>query len=139
MEVRVIGSEEWLCALRELFPDERNTDVARKLGCSVRTVERYARKLSLEKSEAFREAVKVRAWVGAQRWYEYMRITGQKVVRKGAVGKPFEKGHRFSEEIEARRVKALRDRAWDERVRIIRGQIRRTGWRMRDYGRGEVE
>jgi hypothetical protein len=66
-----------------------------------------------------------------------MRITGQKLVRNGVCGKPFEKGHRFDGEVEARRVKAIRDRAWDERVRIMRGVSRKTGWKMVDYATGK--
>lgn len=120
--------------LLERFSEERNEDLARRLGCGVRTVERHARKLGLEKSAEFKEKVKDWSAAGARRYCEYMRITGQKMVKKGVCGKPFEKGHRFSDEIEARRVKAIRDRAWDERVRIIRGWTRKTGWKMVDYG-----
>ena len=120
--------------LLERFADERNEDLARRLGCGVRTLERHARKLGLEKSAEFKEKVKEWSAVGARRYCEYMRITGQKMVKRGVCGKPFEKGHRFSAEVEAKRVKAIRDRAWDERVRIIRGWTRKTGWKMVDYG-----
>ena len=119
--------------LVELFADERNEVIARRLGCGVRTVERHARALGLEKSAAFRERAKEWAAIGSRRYCEYMRITGRKIVRKGACGKPFQKGHRFDAEVEARRVKAIRDRAWDERVRIIHGVSRKTGWKMVDY------
>ena len=125
--------DEWDAVLRERFADERNEDLARELGCGVRTLERHARALGLEKSSAFKERAKEWSKAGASRWYEYMRITGQKVVRKGVCGRPFEKGHRFDAEVEARRVKAIRDRAWDERVRMMRGFTRKTGWKMVGY------
>lgn len=117
--------------LEQLFPDERNEVVARRLGCGVRTVERHARMLGLEKSEAFKERAKEMSADGYRRYCEYMRITGQKIVRKGVCGKPFEKGHRFPPEVEARRIKAIQDRAWDERVRFIRGVARKTRWQMK--------
>ena len=120
--------------LLECFADERNEDLARRLGFGVRTLERHARELGLEKSDAFKERAKEWSAEGWRRYCEYMRITGQKRARSGVCGKPFEKGHRFPAEVEAKRVKAIRDRAWDERVRIIRGWTRKTGWKMVDYG-----
>lgn len=130
---------EWDGVLMEMFPEERNEVIARKLGCGVRTLERHARRLGLEKSAAFKERSKEWSADGYRRYCEYMRITGQKLVRKGVYGKPFEKGHRFDGEIEAKRIKAIRDRAWDERVRIIRGMSRNTGWKMVDYCKGKVK
>lgn len=121
--------------LAELFPEYRNEDVARMMGSSVRSVERHARMLGLEKSAAFQERVKKWSGDGYRRYCEYMRITGRKIVRVGACGKPFEKGHRFEAEVEEKRVKSLRNRAWDERVRIIHGVARKTKWKMRDYGK----
>lgn len=128
---------EWDAVLRERFAEERNEVLARELGCGERTLVRHARALGLEKSAAFLERMRERSKAGAARWYEYMRITGQKVGNHGAPGRKFEKGHRFDGEVEAKRVKAIRDRAWDERVRLIRGFARKTGWRMVDYGTGE--
>lgn len=123
--------------MRERFCDERNEVLARELGCGVRTLERHARLLGLEKSEAFMARSRERSKACALRWYEYMRITGQKVGNHGAPGRKFEKGHHFDAGTEARRVKAIRDRAWDERVRIIRGFTRKTRWQMVDYATGE--
>lgn len=130
-------TEEMDAVLRERFAEERNEDLARELGCGVRTVERHARALGLEKSEAFRRRAQERAKSGALMWYEYMRITGQKVGNHGAPGRKFEKGHRLPPEVEARRVQAIRDRAWDERVRIMKGFTRKTGWKMVDYATGK--
>lgn len=124
---------EWDAILVERFPETLNSVLARELGCGVRTLERHARRLGLEKSAAFKERSKEWSANGYRRYCEYMRITGQKMVKRGVCGKPFEKGHRFSAEIEAKRVQAIRDRAWDERVRIIHGVSRKTGWKMVDY------
>lgn len=115
------------------YADTENRVLARELGVSVRTVERWAAKLGLRKSEAFRRRVQAEAVKGAVRWVEWMQLTGQKI-RKSPGGKPFEKGHRFEEAIEKKRIKAIRDRAWDERVRMMHGWRRKTRWNMvNDY------
>lgn len=123
--------------LLERFSDELNADLCRELGCGVRTLERHARKLGLEKSAEFRARCLERTNRGALLWYEYMRITGQKVGNHGSPGRKFEKGHRFEGEVEERRVKALRDRSEDERRRIINGWQRKTRWPMVDYATGK--
>lgn len=125
--------DEWDAVLEARYAEEKNEVLARELGCGERTLVRHARKLGLEKSEAFRMRALEWANQGASRWYEYMRITGQKVGNHGAPGRKFEKGHRFDGEIEAKRIKAIRDRAWDERVRIIHGVSRKTKWNMVNY------
>lgn len=125
--------EEWDDVLRKEYASELNEVLARRLGCGVRTLERHARALGLEKGEELKAKAKELAGDGYRRWCEYMRITGQKIRRSGVCGKPFEKGHRFDGEVEAKRIQAIRDRAWDERVRIIRGITRKTGWKMLDY------
>lgn len=130
---------EWDAILVERFSETLNAVLAKELGCGVRTLERHARRLGLEKSAAFKERSKEWSADGYRRYCEYMRITGQKLVRKGVCGKPFEKGHRFDGEIEAKRIKAIRDRAWDEMVRIIHGISRKTGWKMVDYCKGKVK
>ena len=119
--------------LVELFPEVRNEEIARRLGCGERTVVRHARRLGLEKSAAFKERVKEWAARGSREYCEYMRITGQKIVRSGVCGRPFQKGHHLDSEVEARRVKAIRDRAWDERVRMMHGWQRKTKWKMVGY------
>lgn len=123
--------EDWMDAvLLERFADTKNGVLARELGVAVRTVKRHATLLGLAKSAEFmRECGRVGS-EGAKRWLEYMRITGQKV-RKRPGGRPFEKGHRFEGEVEERRVRAIRERAWDERVREIRGWRRMTRWPRR--------
>lgn len=124
---------EWDAVLEARYADELNAVLAKELGCGERTVVRHARRLGLEKSPEFMRRARENAVAESKRWYEYMRITGQKVGNHGAPGRKFQKGHRFEGEIEARRIQAIRDRAWDERVRIIRGVARKTGWPMVDY------
>ncbi len=130
---------EWDQVLVDRFADELNAVLAKELGCGERTLVRHARMLGLEKSESFLKKARDRAQRGASMYFEYMRITGQKVGNHGAPGRKFKKGHRFYGEIEAKRIKAIRDRAWDERVRIIHGMSRKTGWKMADYCKGKVK
>lgn len=118
--------------LRERYADTENAVLARESGYGLRTIERHAAKLGLKKSAALMEKTRDRATREAARWYEYMRVTGQKVKKKGVGGRPFEKGHRFEGEVEAKRVTAIRNRAWDERRRLMHGITRRTKWRMVD-------
>lgn len=127
-------SPEWDRVLVERFPKELNAVLARELGCGERTLVRHARRLGLEKDEEWRAKAKELSVDGYRRWNEWMQVTGQKRRRNGSCGRPFEKGHRFPPEIEAKRIKAIQDRAQDERLRIIRKQKRSTGWKMVDYG-----
>lgn len=129
-------TEEMDRVLLERFASERNEDLAREFGYGVRTIVRHAHLLGLEKNAEFMDRSKAWSAEGYRRWCEYMRITGQKVKKKNYGGRPFPKGHRFEGEVEARRVKAIQDRAQDERLRIIRGQLRATKWPMVDYGTG---
>lgn len=126
--------EPWMDAvLEERFSDTKNEVLARELGVAWRTVKRHANLLGLKKSDAFLSECGKEGSRGSVRWLEYMRITGQKV-KKRQGGRPFQKGHRFEGEVEERRVKALRDRAWDERVREIRGWRKMTKWPTRRSG-----
>lgn len=123
--------ESWMDeVVLERYADERNSVLCEELGVGLRTLERHAAKLGVRKSPVFIEKRQKMASQEAARWVEYMKITGQKI-RKSPGGRRFEKGHRFDAETEARRVKAIRDRAWDERVRLIRGWTRKTGWKMK--------
>lgn len=128
--------QDWMDAvLRERYGDEKNAVLARDLGVSMRTVERHAGMLGFRKSEGFLERVSREGL----RDIEYRRLCGERVGgfrkgegRTGNVGS-FRKGHHFCSEIEEKRVKAIRDRAWDERVRLMRGWERKTKWKMTGY------
>lgn len=116
----------------ERYADEENCVLCEELGVCIRTLERHAVKLGVRKSAAFTERIQRKASSEGLRTLEYMKITGKKV-KRGPGGKGFKKGHHFDAETEARRVKAIRDRAWDERVRMIRGWTRKTRWKMADF------
>lgn len=130
--------QEWMDGvLRKRYAGEKNALLAEELGVSLRTLERHAGRLGLRKSESFLRDVSREGLMEV----EYRRLCGERVggVRKGEGRKgtagSFAKGHHFCGEVEARRVKAIRDRAWDERVRGMRGWERRTKWKMSDYGK----
>lgn len=122
--------------LRERYATTKNSDLAREYGYGLRTITRHGTLLGLEKSPELLESIWREGVRESARWCEYMRITGQKVVKRPG-GRPFEKGHRFEGEVEERRVKALRDRSEDERRRIINGWQRKTRWPMVDYATGK--
>ena len=127
--------EQWMDAvLLERYADSSNAELCRELGVSERSLVRHARRLGVWKSAEHVAQTQRKAVRGSGLWFEYMRLTGRKVGNHGNVGCRFEKGHRFDAETEAKRVKALQDRAWDERVRLIHGFARRTKWKMRGYG-----
>lgn len=118
--------------LREKFSSVRNADLERELGISNRTLLRHARRLGLEKSAAFLAEVSRRGLDTI----EWMRLCGKRVggyekgTHPGTAGS-FRKGHKWDAGVEAKRVKAIRDRAWDERVREIRGMVPKTKWPKR--------
>lgn len=122
--------------MRERFADEKNPALAGELGVSVRTVARWAREMGLSKSAAFWERVRWDAFLGQQ----YAKLVGRGVGgggRKGGTAGSF--GRRMlSEEEEEKRKDAIRKTAWEERKRVLRGEKRRTGWKMVDYGKGKV-
>lgn len=125
--------------LLERYADEKNSVLCVELGVSERTLQRHAGNLGLRKSEAFLEMVSSEGLMEI----EYRRMRGERVGgfrkgegRKGTAGS-FRKGHRFCSEVERRRVKAIQDRAWDERVRLIRGWERKTKWKMSGYENGK--
>lgn len=128
--------QEWMDAvLRERYADEKNAVLARELGVSLRSVERHAGMLGLRKSEAFLGRVSSEGLMEIA----YRRLCGERVGgfrkgegRKGNVGS-FRKGHHFCSDVERRRIGAIRARAWDERVRAMRGWERKTKWKMSGY------
>lgn len=129
---------EWDLVLLERYADEKNAVLCKELGVSMRTLERHANALGLRKSDAFLRKVSEEGL----REVEYRRLCGERVGgirkgdgRKGTAGS-FKKGHKFDAEVEARRVKAIRDRAWDERVREIRGWAKKTRWPSRKVKEG---
>lgn len=128
--MRGVMWESWMDGvLLERYADTENAELAVELGVSVRSVERHAAALGLSKSERFLLDVRRRALDQVS----YLRLIGRKIGggKKGGTPGSFKKGHRLSEEVERKRVKALQDLAWNERVRLIRGIPRKTRWKMK--------
>lgn len=130
-----VWTPEKVAVLVEKYAETRNENLVAELGVSMRTIERKAKALGLKKSERFLRDASQRGLMEI----EYRRMMGEQVGgfkkcdgHKGTSGS-FKKGHRFTGEIEEKRVKACRDRAWDERVRLIRGFPRLTKWKMKNY------
>lgn len=115
--------------LIERYPNEKNSILSKELGYGIRTIERHAKMLGLHKSKKFLSETQLKASMEGARWFEYMRITGQKVRTNNSNGKRFEKGRIPDPEIEKKRIAAIRARAWDDRKRIIHGLTPRTKWR----------
>lgn len=122
--------------LRERYPGEKNKDLADALGVSLRTVSRWAKGMGLTKSQEFMDGVRWEAYMKVK----WMRLCGMKVggYDKGKMkgGTPGSFGRRkVSRKEEDKRVEAIRNTAWEERKRVLRGEKRKTGWKMVDYGK----
>lgn len=120
---------------RQAYPEMTASELSEAFGISERTVYRRAGQMGLRKSDGHMNKVRRKGLLEI----EYRRLCGQRMggVDKGVNTNPgggFKKGHRFHGVLEEKRVKAIRDRAWDERVRIIRGWRRKTRWKMIDFG-----
>ena len=114
--------------LIERYPNEKNSILSKEFGYGIRTIERHARMLSLHKSKEFLSETQLKASMEGARWFEYMRITGQKVRTNNSNGKCFEKGRIPDPETEKKRIAAIRATAWNDRKRIIHGLPPKTKW-----------
>lgn len=113
--------------LLERYTDEESGALACELGVSLRSVERHASWLGLRKSkEAVRRAAK-KASDAAIEWIGRMKVAGKKIV-KTYNGQGFEKGHRWDEETERKRVEKLREWVEEEKLRVLRCEKKRKGW-----------
>lgn len=117
--------------LIERYPNESNQSLAKELGYGVRTIERHAKMLGVMKSEEYMQMTQYRASMEGVRWFEYMRITGQKIRKGNCNGKRFKKGRIPEPEIEKKRIAAIRARAWEDRKRIIHGLPPRSRWKWK--------
>ena len=114
--------------LTERYPNEKNSILSKELGYGIRTIERHAKMLCLHKSKEFLSEIQIKASMEGARWFEYMRITGQKVRINNSNGKRFEKGRTPDPETEKKRIAAIRATAWNDRKRIIHGLPPKTKW-----------
>lgn len=122
--------DAWLC---ENYADRENRELAAESGYGLRTIERHAGLLGLRKSAEFIREHQRQATADSKRWYEYMRITGQKVKNSGCSGRRFGKGFRWDEATEAKRVAALQARSWEDRKRIIHGIKPIAKWKYKKF------
>lgn len=130
-----VWTEEASEELRRRYSDEKNEVLAREMGYAIRTIERRAAQMGLHKSAGFMESTRLAASRAGVEWFEYMRASGQKIRKRSYGGKHWEKGHRWDEATEQKRVEALRERSWQERRRLMHGLMPLTGWKMKVYKR----
>lgn len=130
-------NEEKLAVLRERYSDTENGILAKELGVSIRTVARWGAALGLRKSPDLIEKIRYKAYLG----WQYLRLTGGNIgggAKKGGTPGSFGK-RKLTEEEERKRVDAIRKTAWEERKRVLRGETRKTRWKMVDYGKKKVD
>lgn len=130
-------NEEKLAVLRERYADTENGILAKELGVSIRTVARWGAALGLRKSPDLIEKIRYKAYLG----WQYLRLTGGNIgggAKKGGTSGSFGQ-RKLTEEEERKRVDAIRKTAWEERKRVLRGESRKTRWRMVDYGKKKVD
>ena len=94
--------------VRERYPDEENRVLSRDMGVSVRSLERHAAMLGVRKSAAYLSWVQRQGVAGAIDACDARRRRGEKRRLSRCGGRAFEKGHRFSGEVERRRVEGIR-------------------------------
>lgn len=132
MRKGVVMTEEIAEMLRRRYSDESNASLAEELGIAAVTVSKWARKLGLRKSEKFMEKAR---WKGmVEIWYAQVTGKNRGGARKGGTSGSFGRRKLTAKE-EEKRKKAIRDTAWEERKRILRGEERKTRWSMRDYSK----
>jgi len=119
--------------VRERYCSEATKSLAEDMGVPVSTLEKLARAMGLKKSE---ERIRQAGMETGRKNSERLKGRKQAEGQKGDRPWRFKKGQRaFSGELEEKRVKAIRDSAWEERKRVIRGEERKTGWKMADYAK----
>ena len=111
------------------YANTTNAELIKEMGYGLRTIERHASQLGLRKSKEFMDESQRKGVNNALLWYEYKRITGQKIIRCRQGGRPFKKGEKLPPELEKKRIEAIRRRAWEDRKRIIHGFQPKAKWR----------
>ena len=117
--------------LQAEYPVRYNRDLARDLGVSLRTLIRKARERGLEKEPGFLEKrldeierMAKRAAANAPRPYMKGRHNNLK--------NEFKPGHKESAETRERRIAALKDAAYRDKVRLKYGLPQRTKWPIKN-------
>ena len=122
--------------LLERYAEEESAVLADELGCSVRTVQRMAARLGLRKSPDMLSRVGKKASDAATEWIRREKAAGKKIVKRYN-GCGFEKGHKWDEETERRRLDAVKE-GWAKRSERLRAEKKPKGYleksiRMRKF------
>ena len=119
--------------LIEKYADTYNIELAKMFNCGIRTVQRHANKLGLQKSERLIKEIQRKASMAGTMQIEYMSFIGKKK-RGTASSGSFKKGRIPDPETEKKRIAVLRQLAWKERKRVIHGFKQKTKWKFNaDY------
>ena len=93
--------------LIKYYAEEETTKLAKQFGYGIRTVERHAVQLGLKKSEGFIYRIAKKGSDAAKAWIKRKKEKGEPI-KKSPGGKPFEKGHKWDEETEKKRIDAIK-------------------------------
>ena len=114
---RIYWSEQMLRDLRTKYPVMPNTELASMLGVSVSTLLRKVKELDIRKNQVYLAKVKRE---GLRLAVSCNKVKGNPgAYKKGQPARPssFKRGHKFPEEIEKKRVEALRAAIKRRRIR----------------------
>ena len=128
---RTIWTDAMLERLQAEYPVRYNRDLARDLGVSLRTLIRKARELGIEKEPDFianrLEDIERRAKRAAAKVPRpYMKG------RRTNLKNEFKPGHKESAETKRKRIAALKDAAYRDKVRLKYGLPQRTKWPIKN-------
>ena len=128
---RTIWTDTMLERLQAEYPVSYNRDLARDLGVSHRTLIRKASELGIEKEPDFitkrlDEIERMAQRAAAKVPRPYMKG------RHNNLKNEFKPGHKESAETRARRIAALKDAAYRDKVRLKYGLPQRTKWPIKN-------
>lgn len=126
-----VWTNEKVAILKERYADTKNDELVKILGVSMRTIQRKAKELGLEKSPEMIQSV---SREGLDKVC-YLRLIGvrcsaPKGMRTNPAGE-FKPGHKEDPIVRAIRVASLRARAESERRLVANGMRQRTKWKMK--------
>ena len=126
-----VWTESKIAYLKAHYADEKNDALVKALCVSMRTIQRKARELGLEKSPEMIQSV---SREGLDK-VSYLRLIGvrcsaPKGMRTNPAGE-FKPGHKEDPIVRAIRVTSLRARAESERRLVANGMRQRTKWKMK--------
>jgi len=117
--------------LREEYPVRYNRELSRDLGVSVRSLIRKARELGVRKEDRFIEKRMAEIEKMANSAAKKSKRPNMKGRHLNPAGE-FKPGHKESAETKRRRIAALKDTAYREKVRLKYGLPRKTKWPVKD-------